>query len=147
MRARLRSAWERTPLPPQTLAGIAAAVLAQYLRPLRLPAWTRKTGWAVACGGLALATAAARERGPGSLEQPQSLVTRGVHAHSRNPMYFGLTILHVGLAGATRNAWMLASAPVSAALLHQDILREERWLQNRFGAEYDTYSADVPRYW
>ena len=142
----LRAAWDHAPLPLESLAGIAAAALAQHARPLRLPAWTRPTGRAVVCCGLTLIIAAVRERGPGPLQEPGTLATRGLHGHSRNPMYLGFGMVQVGLAGATRNAWMLASSPVSAALLHQSILREERWLRERFGNEYDAYRARVPRY-
>jgi protein-S-isoprenylcysteine O-methyltransferase Ste14 len=99
------------------------------------------------CGGLALVIAAVRERGPGSLEEPGTLLTRGLHGRSRNPMYLGFSMVQLGLAGATRNVWILASYPVSAGVLHQSILREERWLRAKFGDEYDTYRAGVPRYW
>ena len=147
MCGRLRAAWHHTPLPLETIAGIAAAVLTQHAQPLRLPAWTQPTGWTAVCGGLTLVIAAVRERGPGSLEEPGTLVTRGLHGRSRNPMYLGFSVVQVGLAGATRNVWMLASCPMSAALLHHSILREERWLRERFGDEYDAYRAGVPRYW
>lgn len=147
MSGRVRTAWEHTPLPWETLGGIAAAMLTQHARPLRLPAWTRLTGWMVVCGGLALVISAVRERGPGSLEKPGTLVTTGLHGRSRNPMYVGFCVVQVGLAGATRNAWILASCPVSAGLLHQSILGEERLLRSTFGDEYDSYRASVPRYW
>ena len=62
-------------------------------------------------------------------------------------MYLGFTMVQLGLAGATRNVWMLASCPVSAGLLHQSILREDRWLRARFGDEYEAHRAGVPRYW
>ena len=139
--------WDHTPLPMETLGGIAAAALAQHAQPLRLPAWTRPTGWMFVCGGLALVIAATRERGPGSLEKPGTLVTRGLHGRSRNPMYLGFDVVQLGLAGATRNVWMLASWPLSAGLLHRSTLREERWLRKTFGDEYDSYRAGVPRYW
>jgi protein-S-isoprenylcysteine O-methyltransferase Ste14 len=144
---RLRAAWDQTPLPPQTVAGITVSLLAQHVRPFGLPAWTRPAGWAVVCGGFVLVTVAARERGPGSLTEPSTLVTEGVHARSRNPMYLGVSMVHVGLAGVTRNVWMLASSAVSAALLHRSILCEERWLKERFGSAYAAYTAEVPRWW
>jgi protein-S-isoprenylcysteine O-methyltransferase Ste14 len=147
MRGTLRAAWDHTPLPWETIAGIAAAVVTQRAKPLHLPAWTRPTGWTAVCGGLALVTAAVLERGPGSLEEPGTLVTRGLHGRSRNPMYLGFVIFQVGLAGATRSAWMLASCPASAALLHHSIRQEERRLRERFGDEYDAYTTAVPRYW
>lgn len=146
VRAILQAAWNHTPLPGETLAGVAGAVLAQHVRLLRLPAWTRPAGSLLVGAGLALTTVAVRERGPGSLEEPLRLVTQGVHGRSRNPMYLGCAVVHLGLAGATRNAWMLASWPVSGALLHRAVLREESWLRERFGDEYDAYQARVPRY-
>ena len=89
---------------------------------------------------------ACRERGPGSLEDPSALVTTGVHGVSRNPMYVGFTAIHFGLAAVSCNGWMLATCPVSSALLHRWVVREERSLGGRFGMEYDTYRAEVPRY-
>jgi protein-S-isoprenylcysteine O-methyltransferase Ste14 len=99
------------------------------------------------CAGLGVVATAVRERGPGALEDPDTLVTWGLHARSRNPMYLGVSVAQLGLAGASRNAWMLASSAVSAALLHRSILQEEPWLDRRFGPDYDTYRAEVPRWW
>ena len=145
-RARVQAVVDRIPLPAETLVGVAAGALLQRARPWVLPAGTRPAGAVCAVGGLALVLAAWRERGPGSLEEPAALVTTGVHGVSRNPMYVGFTATHLGLAGMTRNGWMLATCPVSAALLHRWVLREERWLGERFGAAYDAYRARVPRY-
>jgi len=145
-RARLASIADRIPLPAETLAGVVAAMLAQRVRPLRISARGRPAGLVFACGGLAVLVTAWRERGPGSLEEPETLITTGLHGVSRNPMYLGFTAIHLGLAGATRNGWMLATCPVSTALVHRCVPREERWLRERFGDEYDAYRARVPRY-
>jgi protein-S-isoprenylcysteine O-methyltransferase Ste14 len=145
-RARFKAAADRIPLPAETLAGVVTAILAHRVRPLRLPAWAGPAGLVVASAGLTLVVAAVGERGPGSLDEPESLVTTGLHGVSRNPIYLGCTAVHLGLAGATCNAWMLATCPVSAALLHRWVLREERWLRERFGEEYDAYRGRVPRY-
>jgi len=145
-RARVQAVVDRIPLPAETLAGVAAGALLQRARPWVLPAGTRPVGAACALGGLALVVAAWRERGPGSLEEPVALVTTGLHGISRNPMYVGFTATHLGLAGMTRNGWMLATCPASAVLLHRWVLREERWLGERFGTAYDAYRAEVPRY-
>ena len=145
-RARFQAAADHIPLPPEILTGVVAAMLAQQVRPLRFPAWSRPAGLVLAGGGLAVVVAAWRERGPSSLEEPEALVTTGLHGMSRNPIYLGCTAVHLGLAGATRNGWMLATCPVSAALVHRWVLREERWLRERFGDEYDAYRVRVPRY-
>lgn len=145
-RARFQAALDSIPLPAETLAGVLAAMLAQRAWPLQLPAAIRPAGSVLAGGGLAVVAAAWWERGPGSLEAPQTLVTTGLHGISRNPIYLGFTVVHLGLAGGTRNGWMLATCPVSAALVHRWVLREERWLRERFGDEYDAYRVRVPRY-
>jgi protein-S-isoprenylcysteine O-methyltransferase Ste14 len=145
-RARLQAVADRIPLPAETLAGVVAGVLVQRVRPVRLPARARPAGLVLAGGGLVVVVAAWRERGPGSLEEPEALVTTGLHGVTRNPLYLGFTAVHLGLAGATRNAWMVATCPVSAALVHRWVLREERWLRERFGDGYDAYRARVPRY-
>lgn len=145
-RERLKAVVDRIPLPAETLLGVVAAVPAQRVRPLLLPPRTRTAGLVLAGGGLAVLLAAWRERGPGSLEEPAALVTSRLHGRSRNPIYVGCATAHLGLAGATRNGWMLVTWPVSAALLHRWVLREEHWLLERFGEEYDAYRARVPRY-
>jgi protein-S-isoprenylcysteine O-methyltransferase Ste14 len=146
VRARLKDAADRIPLPAETLTGIAAGLLAQRLRPLRLAAWARPGGAVLLGCGLTVVVVAWRERGPGPLEEPEALVTTGLHGISRNPIYVGFTTVHLGLAGATRNGWMLVTCPVSAALVHRWVLREEAWLRERFGDEYAAYRARVPRY-
>lgn len=145
-RARIKAVADQIPLPAETLVGVVAAMLTQRVRPLRLSAWTRPAGLVVAGGGLAVLLAAWRERGPGSLEEPEALVITGLHGISRNPIYLGCTAVHLGLAGVTRNGWMLATCAVSAALVHRWVLREEGWLRERFGDGYDAYRARVPRY-
>lgn len=143
---KLQAVVDSIPLPAETLGGVVLGVIAHRLRPRPLPAWTRPVGLLLVCGGLATVVAAWRERGPGSLEEPAALVTRGLHGRSRNPMYVGFTAAQLGLAGVTRNGWMLVTWPASTALLHRWVLREEGWLHARFGAEYDGYRARVPRY-
>jgi protein-S-isoprenylcysteine O-methyltransferase Ste14 len=145
-RGRLKDVADRVPLPAETLAGIAAGLLAQRFRPLRLSALARPTGLVLTGGGLTVLVVAWWERGPGSLEEPESLVTTGMHGISRNPIYLGFTAIHLGLAGATRNGWMLLTCPVSAALVHRWVLREEEWLRERFGDEYAAYRTRIPRY-
>ena len=145
-RGRASAAVGRIPLPAETLVGMAAATVLQRARRWDLPAWTQPVGTACAGAGLALVAVACRERGPGPLEEPAALVTTGLHGISRNPMYVGCTAVQLGLGGVFRNGWTLATGPASAVLLHRSVLREERWLAERFGAVYDDYRSQVPRY-
>jgi protein-S-isoprenylcysteine O-methyltransferase Ste14 len=144
--ARLTDLADRIPLPAETLGGVVVGAVVQRMRPWPLPSAVRPAGIACVAAGIGLVAVAWRERGPGDLEHPVALVTTGVHARTRNPIYVGFTLAHLGLAAATRNGWMLATCPLSAALVHRWVPREERWLHERFGAEYDAYRARVPRY-
>lgn len=75
------------------------------------------------------------------------LVTDGIYAYSRNPMYLGLTLLLVG-------AWILfgALSPLLCVLLfiavasHWYIPGEERMLREKFGPAFQEYEAKVGRW-
>lgn len=146
LRARLTDLADRIPLPAETLGGVLVGAVAQRRRPWSLPPAARPAGILCGAAGIALVAVAWRERGPGDLEHPVALVTTGVHARTRNPIYVGFALAHLGLAAATRNGWMLATCPVSALLVHRWVPREERQLHELFGVEYDAYRARVPRY-
>ncbi len=75
------------------------------------------------------------------------LVTDGPFAHTRNPMYVGLTGILLGHAAARRSH--VALLPIAGFLAVVDRLQisaEERALSATFGAEYDAYRARVPRW-
>ena len=76
-----------------------------------------------------------------------TLVTEGIYARMRNPMYVGLTLLLVGLAIALASDWTLILAIPAVLLLHFGVVkREERYLEAKFGESYRTYMRRVPRY-
>lgn len=146
LRARLTELADRIPLPGETVGGVVLGAVVQRVRPMWLPPAVGPAGIACAVAGIGLVAVAWRERGPGDLEHPVALVTTGVHARTRNPMYVGFTLAHLGLAAATRNGWMLVTCPVSAVLVHRWVPREEHLLHELFGTQYDAYRATVPRY-
>lgn len=77
----------------------------------------------------------------------QKLVTDGVFAFSRNPIYLGNTVLLIGLALVLRWPWLVACALVAALLVDRlAIRREERHLRARFGQDYTDYAARVSRW-
>jgi protein-S-isoprenylcysteine O-methyltransferase Ste14 len=76
-----------------------------------------------------------------------ALIVEGPFRFSRNPLYVSLTMLYCGIALALGNVWMLAlGVPVVVVMHYGVILREERYLQRRFGAEYERYNASVRRW-
>jgi protein-S-isoprenylcysteine O-methyltransferase Ste14 len=79
-------------------------------------------------------------------EHPDRLVTRGVFAFSRNPIYvaFGLTLL--GQFLIFPNWILLVYLGAAAWLLHRQVLREEGFLRGHYGQEYAEYCRRVRRY-
>jgi protein-S-isoprenylcysteine O-methyltransferase Ste14 len=75
------------------------------------------------------------------------LVTTGVFAVSRNPIYLGGVCLLAGIALVFSLTWsLLLLVPAVAACHYLLIAPEERYLAARFGAEYTQYRASVRRW-
>jgi protein-S-isoprenylcysteine O-methyltransferase Ste14 len=77
------------------------------------------------------------------LERPDQLVDSGPYAFSRNPMYVGWTLGYVGVALVAGTAWALLFLPAVLVLTHVVVKREERSLERRFGAAYQSYKTSV----
>ncbi len=76
-----------------------------------------------------------------------ALVTSGVFRFSRNPGYLALTVLYIGISIAADTVWMLVLlAPALVVVNYGAILREERYLERKFGEEYLRYKAVVRRW-
>jgi protein-S-isoprenylcysteine O-methyltransferase Ste14 len=80
------------------------------------------------------------------LSSPEQLVTSGPYALSRNPMYVGWALAHLGIGLATGSGWTLATLPAAGLWIHRDVVREEHRLHESFGDEYERYSERVGRY-
>jgi protein-S-isoprenylcysteine O-methyltransferase Ste14 len=104
------------------------------------------------CTGVAIAGSGARTLARlGTNINPSrptmAIATEGVFARTRNPMYVGGSLAFVGLAIACALDWVLLLLLPSLLLLHYGvILREERYLERKFGEPYRRYKASVPRY-
>lgn len=100
--------------------------------------------------GLAVAGAATQTRA-GTDFNPWSpskrVVDHGVYARTRNPMYLGFAVATAGLAVLASTAWGLLAAPVGVVLVQRlVIVREERYLERKFGEEYLAYKRRVRRW-
>src|SRR5262249_19549331 len=69
-------------------------------------------------------------------DRPDALVTTGVFAFSRNPIYVGFGFVLLGQVLVFRNWILLASLAAGVWLFHRQVLREERFLRQRYGQEY-----------
>jgi protein-S-isoprenylcysteine O-methyltransferase Ste14 len=76
-----------------------------------------------------------------------TLVSDGIFAWLRNPMYVGGTLFLIGLAVLLASDWMLVMTIVADVVLHFGVvLREERYLEMKFGESYRAYKGRVSRY-
>lgn len=76
-----------------------------------------------------------------------ALVTDGIFAWLRNPMYVGLTLFLIALSLALACDWMLVMTIAFVLTIHFGVVkREERYLEAKFDEAYRQYKARVPRY-
>ena len=89
-------------------------------------------------------------RGRGTLspfDATTRLVVAGPYRHVRNPMYTAVFAIQLGEALALHSWTLLAWFVVFFAFVAAFVPRkEERWLADRFGADYADYRAHVPRW-
>ena len=79
-------------------------------------------------------------------DQPGKLVTTGVFAITRNPIYVALLLILLGQFLIFPNPILLAYLLAAMWLIHRQVLREEAYLRNHYGQEYSEYCSRVRRY-
>ena len=84
---------------------------------------------------------------PAPVAPPQKLVVTGLYQYVRNPMYVSVLAIVVGQALLFGDWRLIVYAALFWLACHAYvILYEERTLQHKFGAEYDAFRANVPRW-
>lgn len=79
-------------------------------------------------------------------DHPDKLITDGVFAFSRNPIYVGFAIILIGEFFIFSNWIRLIYIVAAAWLFHRQVLREEEYLNGHYGRAYVDYCNRVPRY-
>lgn len=74
------------------------------------------------------------------------MVTTGIYTISRNPAFLGFDLTYIGASLAFGNIIVLILTALTIALMHLQILEEEKYLETTFGNRYDTYKNKVGRY-
>jgi len=75
------------------------------------------------------------------------LVTGGLFSHCRNPLYVGNYLVLVGVGIASCSAvFLFIGLPFFAFAYWTITLAEENFLRGKFGAEFEEYCRQVPRY-
>lgn len=146
------------PFPPPLVyvIGVGGAQLLQRVVPL--PLWIPDTRL-VTIGGAALAVLGLGLMFTGILtfrrfrtavypnRPAKVLVDTGVYAHTRNPMYAGMTTAYLGGVLLTGSMWMVVLLPIVLLVIRtQVIAREERHLTTQFPEAYTAYCARVRRW-
>lgn len=76
-----------------------------------------------------------------------SIVTAGPFRFTRNPLYISLTMLYIGGAFYLPLFWSLATLPLALIVMQLGVIvREERYLEAKFGEDYIRYKQSVPRW-
>jgi len=88
---------------------------------------------------------AIRAYSAGYLHKQEVLATTGPYAYTRNPLYFGSSILALGAAAAMRS-WLAAALILFYfAVVYTFVMRrEEMELYEKHGAAFAAYAAAVP---
>ena len=141
--------------PPLIYLGfLVVGLVVDYLWPIGfLPgSWRVPLGALLVSIGLVLAMLGLHEfRRAGTDVSPRkpskALVTGGIYAHTRNPLYLALTFVYLGITSATDDLWLLSlTVPLLIVVRYGVIGREERYLRVRFGEEYRQYKERVRRW-
>ena len=142
--------------PPPVIFGVplAAALYENTSHPI--PLLGQPLGYIV--GGVTIAislvlfvSAALRFRKAGTPLPPYrpstAFVRSGPFAFSRNPVYLSLALLYTGISFLFNSAWPLLLLPLVLLVMQRGvILREEAYLERKFGDEYLDYKSRVRRW-
>lgn len=143
----------RVPPPLIYVAAFLVALLLNWLLPLAaLPAFRRTAALVFLLPGVLLMiwSNVLFRRAHTSLvpvKPSNALVVQGAYRLTRNPMYLGLLCVYFAAALWFNVLWALILLPVLVvAMQRMVIVKEERYLERRFGDSYRQYRAQVRRW-
>jgi len=79
-------------------------------------------------------------------ERPDRLITSGIFALTRNPIYVGFWLVLLGQFLIFPNWIPLIYILAATWLFHRQVLREEDFLKQHYGEAYTAYCSQVRRY-
>jgi protein-S-isoprenylcysteine O-methyltransferase Ste14 len=84
---------------------------------------------------------------PNPWKPTTEIISAGIYRFTRNPMYFGLALIQIGLAIAMANLWVLVLLPAVFVAVYAAAIRyEEAYLERKFGETYLDYKRSVRRW-
>jgi len=82
-----------------------------------------------------------------TIKPATSLETHGIYAFTRNPMYVSLLFLYSAMALFFGNWWTLLLLPLLVLCVQLYVIhKEEQYLQQAFGTQYEAYRKKVRRW-
>lgn len=150
--------WLNTKVPPLVVLGLVALAMIflapQFPRPDIAPFPRGMIALVIFGGGLAIIVTAIRTFrrakttvNPIHLDAASALVTHGIFAYSRNPMYAGMALFLIALAVALASPAALVGVVFFVGYITQFQIRpEEAVLRAKFGEAYARYCGAVRRW-
>jgi protein-S-isoprenylcysteine O-methyltransferase Ste14 len=132
---------------PAVVVPLIVLLLYAFVPGVRERPWTtvRIAGAILAVTAYAMVFAARIQLGTSFTVRPQAkeLVTHGLYARMRNPMYVFVDIMLFGLILALHLHWLFVILPVLAAFQVRQARREANVLQEKFGQAYFDYGRQT----
>ena len=137
------------------VALVTWTALCAALGPKPLAVWPQwpGVGWlgiSIAAGGFALVAAAQAKMGRswriGIDDHPTALVTDGVFARIRHPIYTGIQSIVLGITCIAPSPWTLAGFALTLMLVNVQSRLEEQHLRQQHGAAFYEWASQVGRF-
>jgi protein-S-isoprenylcysteine O-methyltransferase Ste14 len=101
----------------------------------------------LALAAVAMASFFRARTSPIPIKPTTAIVATGPYRFTRNPMYLGLALLYLGITLWVDTLWPLLFLPLVLFTVQRTVIaREERYLEAKFGEEYQGYKARVRRW-
>ena len=118
----------------------------------RLPGWLMNIGAVIGFSGILITIVAQWQMGNSwrigtDQKEETELISRGLYAKSRNPIYFGILLYWLGLVLTFTHPIMLACAAISYLCIEVIVRKiEEPYLLGVHGKRFSDYCAHTRRY-
>jgi len=117
----------------------------------QLPAYARVIGFSLGMLGnfiflCAVLTMRDSWRAGIPAEDKTELVTSGIYSWSRNPAFLGFDFMYIGICMLYCNPFTILFSLFAIIMLHMQILQEEKYMTDTFGADYSAYKLRTCRY-
>jgi protein-S-isoprenylcysteine O-methyltransferase Ste14 len=114
------------------------------------PDWVAATGWLFIVCGTVITVVAQGQMGTawriGIDDRPTELITRGLFALSRNPIFSGMILTLIGAVLIAPAVWSILFASVTILLIAVQTRFEEQHLIELHGEKYVAYAQQVGRF-